>query len=149
MPTPDDQPATSMALPLIRGFPCPVQTPFFGAGSGPPQGIGCGWQNMGGKGPQFYIVMHAEGGFAMAAQMDYARWRRFAENWASIGKQAMLTGDLDGQGPNDPLEALQAAHEAMRRARHSFHERKMNSNAAALDEPITLAAKALMIEENP
>lgn len=113
MPTPDTEPATGMALPVMRGFPCPVSTPFMGAEAGPPQGIGCGWSNVAGIGPQFFITVHAEGGFAMIAQLDYARYRRFAENFAAIGQQAMLAGKLDEQAPNDPLHALGLAHKAL------------------------------------
>lgn len=147
MPTPDLDPAGGMALPVMRGFPCPVTTPFMGAGAGPPQGIGCGWANVAGLGPQFFITTHAEGGFAMIAQLDYARWRRFAENWASIGRQAMLSGNLAEAAANDPLEALKLSHAALCRARQAFRERKMVGNANALDEAIKAAAEALMIEE--
>jgi hypothetical protein len=113
MPKADDQPATGMAMPVMRGFACPVETPFMGAGTGPEEGIGCGWANVAEQGPQFFITMHAKGGFAMSAKLDYARYRRFAENYAAMGRQAMLTGRLDEQGPNDPLHALGVAHKAL------------------------------------
>lgn len=152
------------ALPMMRGFACPVTTPMMGANAGPKQGIGCGWQNVNGMGPQFFITVHAEGGFAMVACLDYARYRRFAENFASIGKQAMLTGDLDQVAPGDPLEALEVAHKAMGRARDVFltyaenHDAKKTADAsvkadrnrrraAELDEALSVVAKALMLEE--
>ncbi len=149
MPTPDNQPATGMAIPVLRGFPCPVTTPFFGAEAGPKEGVGCGWANVGGIGPQFFIVVHAEGGFAMSAQLDYSRWRRFAENWASIGQQAMLTGKLDETTADDPLVALGEAYDAMVVAQAAFRGRKMHGQAEKLVAPLALAAKALMIEVKP
>lgn len=146
MPTPDNQPAPNLVVPVMRGFRCEVSTPFFGTASAPPQGIGCGWVNSPGHGPQFFINLHAEGGFAMSARLDYARYQRFAENFAAIGKQAMLAGNLDEQTPNDPLAALGVAHEVMSRVREALRERKMHTSANDLDAAISTVAKALMIE---
>lgn len=92
MPTADNEPATGMALPVMRGFPCPVSTPFMGADAGPDQGIGCGWSNVAGE-PVFFITMHAEGGFAMMAELDASAFTRFAENYAAMGRQALLQKD--------------------------------------------------------
>lgn len=117
----EPDPTAGIALPLMRGFPCPVATPFMDQG-GPEEGIGCGWSSVAGHGLKFFVTIHAKGGFAMVAQLDYARYRRFAENYAGIGKQALLTGDLETRSENDPLAALAVAHEALEPFAREFED---------------------------
>lgn len=137
-------PSAGIALPLMRGFPCPTAAPFMGGQEGPQSGVGVGWSNVVGHGPVFFVTIHAEGGFALAAQMDYARYKRFAENWASIGKQAMLNGDLADVSDSDPLAALAVAHEAMGAAAYDLDPNA--PSCAELRDAIRIVAKALMLE---
>lgn len=150
---PDEpDPKAGIALPLMRGFACPVVTPFMDQG-GPSEGIGCGWSNVAGQGVKFFVTIHAEGGFAMIAQLDVARYMRFAENYAAIGKQALVTGHLDEVAPNDPLKALAVAHEALTKAAdielhlEGHDQRRFHSDFLAINEARDLAAKALMLDE--
>lgn len=137
-------PTAGVALPMMRGFACPVAAPFMDQG-GPPEGIGVGWSNVLGHGVKFFVTVHAEGGFALVAQLDYARYERLCRNLASIGQQAMLTGDLETKAEGDVLGALGVTYEALVRVRD-----EAATDAPAMwdqvEDAITTAAKALMIE---
>jgi len=104
---------------MMRGFPCPVVQPVAQGGSKPVAGLGVGWQNVPGQGPQFFVTVTGEG-TSLSARLDYARYTRLAENLASIGQQAMLTGNLDEAAPNDPLAALEVARRALALASFLF-----------------------------
>lgn len=153
-----------VALPMMRGFSCPVAAPFLGGQDGPPEGIGTGWSNVAGKGIRFFVSVHAEGGFALVAHLDYAHYVRLCQNLASVGQQAMLTGDLETRAEDDPLAALAVAHEALEHAEAKFlfyeqsHRAKGTADADAKAEvnkamaaemagARTQVAKALRIEE--
>lgn len=163
-------PQAGIALPMMRGFPCPVVAPFMGGDDGPQEGMGVGWSNVAGQGVRFFVSVHAEGGFALIAQLDYARYKRLAENLAAAGKQALLTGNIDEQGDNDPLAALAEAYDALKAARDKFsfyeksHLAKRPTNAKGfevarvkaktnramadrMDATIRTVAKALMIDD--
>lgn len=109
----EPDPNAGIALPLMRGFSCPVVAPFMGGQDGPPEGVGFGWSNVVGKGVVFFVTVHAEGGFALSAQLNYAHYQRAAQLFAGIGQQALLNGHLDDVGEDDPLAALAVAHEAL------------------------------------
>lgn len=144
--TPD--PKAGIALPMMRGFACPVVAPFMGGDDGPQEGIGVGWSNVIGQGVKFFVSVHAEGGFALIAQLDYARYKRFAENFAAIGKQALVTGNLDEVADNDPLHALGVAYEALNEARQQFNFYEDSHRAKKLDDPKAQEATLVKADVN-
>lgn len=119
------------AMPMMRGFACPVSPPQMGGRGAPSNGMGVGWSNVPGHGIMFFLSVHGGDGMILAAQMDYARYVRLCQNLAAIGRQAMLTEKVDTQ-PNDPLAALGVAYDALEKARNQFsfyereHRKKMN-----------------------
>lgn len=109
----EPDPKAGIALPLMRGFSCPVAAPFMGGDGAPNEGVGVGWSNVTGHGVRFFLSVIAEGGFVLVAQLDYARYKRLCENLASAGQQALLHADLETAAEDDPLKALAVAHEAL------------------------------------
>lgn len=119
------------AMPMMRGFGCPVSRPQMGGRDAPVNGLGVGWSNVVGHGLMFFLSVHGEDGMILTAQLDYARYVRLCQNLAAAGQQAQLVEKVDTQ-PNDPLAALAAAHEALEHARNQFafyereHRKKLN-----------------------
>lgn len=109
------------AMPMMRGFACPVSPPQMGGRDAPSNGLGVGWSNVPGHGIMFFLSVHGEDSTILAAQMDYARYVRLCQNLAAIGRQAMLTEKVDTP-PNDPLAALGVAYDALEIARAKFNE---------------------------
>lgn len=109
---PGSQPG--FAMPMMRGFPCPVDMPMMGANDGPQNGLGVGWSHVHGHGVKFFVSIHAGDGMALVAHLDYPRYKRLAELLASAGQQAMLVPGVEDRGPNDALAALGVAYDALK-----------------------------------
>lgn len=157
---PGSQPG--FAMPLMRGFPCPVDIPVMGASDGPKNGLGVGWAQVHGHGVKFFISVHAGDGMTLMATLDYARYRRLCELLASAGQQAMLVPGVEERGPDDALAALGVAHKAMTEAKKAFDdmvaadlaivvcpddEVHLNDESAALGAAIKTVAAALNIKD--
>ncbi len=102
------------AMPMMRGFPCPVSIPMMGAEAGPTNGLGVGWSQVIGHGVKFFVSIHAGDGMTLMAELDYTRYKRLCELLASAGQQAMLVPGVEERGPNDALAALGVAYEALK-----------------------------------
>ena len=107
------------AMPMMRGFSCPVSPPIMGGRDAPRNGLGFGWSNVAGHGLMFFLSVHGEDGMVLTAQLDYARYVRLCQNMAAAGKQAQLVEKVD-EAKHDPLAALAKAHEALEGARDTF-----------------------------
>ena len=101
----------STSLVNFRGIPCPVDTPHLGFHQTLPMGIGVGWSDDADGHEQCFFSVHAEGGFAMVAQLDSEAFREFG----------VLLNRVRDQAPNcrksrDLVHSLNAAGEALKDA---------------------------------
>ena len=159
-----NEPKGGFAMPLIRGFPCVVEAPMMGAHGGPKNGIGVGWSHVVGVGLRVFVTVHGPAGVTLAAQLDPARYKRFVELLASAGQQAKLIAGTVTPSIVDPLEALSAAHTALKEAEAQFakyermHKAKRNQDgerkakvnrefAAKMQKARRIVADALMLDE--
>lgn len=114
----------SFAMPMMKGFPCPVASPQLNAspGTSPKQGLGVGWSHVPDLGIHFFVSIHGADDDVLVAHLDYARYRRLCELLASAGQQALLNKGVDEAVPDDPFTALLVAYDALNVARKTFHE---------------------------
>lgn len=107
------------ALPMMRGFACPVSTPALPGMDAPMNGLGVGWSNVMGHGITFFVSLHGQDGLTLMAELDYARYVRLCQNLAACGQQAKLIEKVDKKIA-DPLEALGECYSALEAARGQF-----------------------------
>ena len=119
------------ALPMMRGFACPVSTPVMAGMGAPENGLGVGFSNVAGVGIVFFLSLHGEDGLTQMAELDYARYVRLCQNLAACGQQAKLIEKVDTK-VNDPIEALGECYSALEAARGAFdkaeREERFNAN---------------------
>lgn len=120
------------AMPMMRGFPCPVTSPIGKGeiGARPPEGVGFGVSNIVGKGVLFFLSIHGPNE-PLVAQLDYARYRRLCELLAAAGKQALMLPGVEQAAANDPLAALGYAHPALADALLAYGDNRVMSKSEA------------------